>query len=381
MRLRESPGVDVPPLSFLATIPRRLMPDQDPTRRNDSQPEVSVVVPMYNEADNVRRFHERCSALLDGLGVKWEMICVNDGSSDETVDQVLRVRESDERVKLLDLTRNFGKEVALAAGIDHALGDAVIEIDADLEHPPEVIEDLLRAWRNGAEVVSAVRRDRSSESIMRRFLARGFYRLFGRLTRTESAGELGDFCLLDRRAVDALGRIRERNRFNKGLVAWMGYRRGVVTYDLGERRAGSSKWSYWRLWNHALDGITAFSSAPLKLWTYIGISIAAICLFYATLIVVRTLVLGIAVPGYASLMVAVLFMGGVQLISLGILGEYLSRVYSEVKHRPLYLVRGSYGIADSGVELEDRISLAVLMEDRQGRTLDNDAGSESDRQP
>ncbi len=357
------------------------MPDQDPTRRGHSRPEVSLVVPMYNEADNVRRFHKRCSALLDGLGVDWEMICVNDGSSDKTVDQVLRVRESDERVKLLDFTRNFGKDVALAAGIDHALGDAVIEIDADLEHPPEVIEDLLRAWRNGAEVVSAVRRNRSSESVMRRFLAGGFYRFFGRLTRMESARELGDFCLLDRRAVDTLGRIRERNRFTKGLVAWMGYRRGLITFDLEEKRAGSSKWSYWRLWNHALDGITAFSSAPLKLWTYVGTSIAAICLLYATFIVVRTLVLGIAVPGYASLMVAVLFMGGVQLISLGILGEYLSRVYSEVKHRPLYLVRAHYGIGDNAVKLEAEISPAVRIEDRQGRTLDNNAGSDSGRQP
>jgi glycosyltransferase involved in cell wall biosynthesis len=357
------------------------MPDRDFVRSGDSRPEVSVVVPMYNEADNVRRFHRRCSAVLDGLGVDWEMICVNDGSADETVDRVLRVRESDERVKLLDLTRNFGKEVALAAGIDHALGDAVVEIDADLEHPPEVIEDLLRAWRNGADVVSAVRTNRRSQSVMRRFLARVFYRLFGRLTRTEGAEALGDFCLLDRRAVDAFGRIRERNRFTKGLVAWMGYRRGLVTYDLGERQAGSSKWSYWRLWNHALDGITAFSSAPLKLWTYIGISIAAICLLYATLIVARTLVLGIAVPGYASLMVAVLFMGGVQLISLGILGEYLSRVYSEVKHRPLYLVRGRYGIADYGVEIEDRIPVAVHVEDRRGRTQRDDGGFESGRQP
>lgn len=357
------------------------MPDQDPTRRNDSQPEVSVVVPMYNEADNVRRFHERCSALLDGLGVKWEMICVNDGSSDETVDQVLRVRESDERVKLLDLTRNFGKEVALAAGLDHALGDAVIEIDADLEHPPEVIQDLLQAWRKGAEVVFAVRRRRSSESMARRFLAGSFYRVFGRLTRMESAAELGDFCLLDRRAVDTFVRIRERNRFTKGLVGWMGYRRGLIVYDLGERQAGGSKWSYWRLWNHAIDGITAFSSAPLKLWTYVGTSIAAICLLYATFIAVRTLVLGIAVPGYASLMVAVLFMGGVQLISLGILGEYLSRVYREVKDRPLYVVRAGYGIGESGAERKDGEALAVRIENEQGRPLTDDARTISSRQP
>ncbi len=328
-------------------------------RRGDAaRPQVSVVVPMHNEAANIPIFYERCSGSLEQLAVDWEMICINDGSTDGTVECVLRLRESDSRVKLVDLTKNFGKEVALAAGLDHALGDAVIEIDADLEHPPEVIEDMLRVWGDGAEIVFAVRRNRRSETRTKRFLANSFYRVFGKLTRMEKAEELSDFCLLDRKAVDALRQVRERSRFTKGLVAWMGYRRGLVYYDLGARQAGGSNWSYWRLWNHAIDGITAFSSAPLKSWTYVGTSIAVLCLFYAAFIVMRTLILGIAVPGYASLMVGVLFMGGVQLISLGVLGEYMSRVYSEVKQRPLYLVRERYGIAVSGEESQERQPVA-----------------------
>jgi glycosyltransferase involved in cell wall biosynthesis len=305
--------------------------------------ELSVVVPMYNESANVDRFFERVEAVLGGLGVTYEIVCVNDGSRDDTLGRLAAHHRRNPAVKVIDLARNFGKEVALSAGIDHATGAAVIPIDADLQDPPEVIVELVERWRAGYDVVYATRRSREGEGWFKRFSADAFYRVLDRLTEIPIPRNTGDFRLMDRRVVDALARLPERTRFMKGLFAWVGFRQTSVLYDRHPRHAGRTKWNYWRLWNFALDGITSFSTVPLKVWSYIGLALSLCAFVWATFLVVRTLMYGVDVPGYASLMVAMLFLGGVQLITLGVIGEYVGRIYIEVKGRPLYLVRDAWG--------------------------------------
>ena len=305
--------------------------------------ELSVVVPMYNESANVDRFFERVEAVLGGLGVTYEIVCVNDGSRDDTLGRLAAHHRRNPAVKVIDLARNFGKEVALSAGIDHATGAAVIPIDADLQDPPEVIVELVERWRAGHDVVYATRRSREGEGWFKRFSADAFYRVLDRLTEIPIPRNTGDFRLMDRRVVDALARLPERTRFMKGLFAWVGFRQTSVLYDRHPRHAGRTKWNYWRLWNFALDGITSFSTVPLKVWSYIGLALSLCAFVWATFLVVRTLMYGVDVPGYASLMVAMLFLGGVQLITLGVIGEYVGRIYIEVKGRPLYLVRDAWG--------------------------------------
>lgn len=298
---------------------------------------------MHNEQGNLAIFFERASQTLAEIGTPWELIFVNDGSSDSSLAEALKLYEQHDEVNVVDLSRNFGKEVALSAGLDFASGDAIIEIDADLEHPPEVIADLVDKWRDGFEIVFATRKSRDAEPLLKRVSARIYYKVFGWLSKIENHDKLGDFCLLDRRVVDKLIEFPEHNRFMKGLVAWTGFRQGFVSYELGSRTSGETKWSYWKLWNFALEGITSFSSIPLKLWTYVGVVIAFFAFLYTVIIVTRTIFLGIDVPGYASLLTVVLFLGGVQLIGLGVLGEYIGRIYTEVKDRPLYIVREAYG--------------------------------------
>jgi glycosyltransferase involved in cell wall biosynthesis len=280
---------------------------------------------------------------MSGMGAPWELIFVNDGSSDNSLAEALALYEQHAEVNVVDLSRNFGKEIALSAGLDYSTGDAVVEIDADLEHPPEVIVDLVEKWREGFQIVFAKRKSRNAEPVLKRVSARIYYRIFGWLSNIENHDKLGDFCLLDRRVVDKLKEFPEHSRFMKGLVAWTGFRQGFVTYELGSRTSGESKWNYWRLWNFALEGITSFSSLPLKLWTYVGGFIAFLAFLYTVIIVTRTIIFGIDVPGYASLLSVVLFLGGVQLIGLGVLGEYIGRIFTEVKNRPLYLVQEAYG--------------------------------------
>lgn len=313
---------------------------------------LSIVVPLYNEAGNLQAFFDRTSKSLSELGLSWELILINDGSSDNSLAEALKLYEQHDEVNVIDLSRNFGKEIALSAGLDYASGDAIIQIDADLEHPPEVIADLVERWQEGFQIVFATRKSRAAEAWLKRVAAKIYYRIFGWLSKIENHDKLGDFCLLDRCVVDKIKEFPEHNRFMKGLVAWTGFRQGFVEYELGSRTAGESKWNYWRLWNFALEGITSFSTIPLKLWTYVGGFIAILAFIYTAVIVIRTIIFGIDVPGYASLLTVVLFLGGVQLISLGVLGEYIGRIYTEVKNRPLYLVQKAYGFDRGNQESE-----------------------------
>lgn len=310
---------------------------------NDENIELSIVVPVYNEALNIDRFFQRLNTVLDSLSMHYEIICVNDGSTDGTLERLIGYHQRNPLTKILSLSRNFGKEIALSAGIDYAQGKAVIPIDADLQDPPELIKELIGKWREGFDVVYATRRTRQDESWVKRMTANLFYRTVNYLTEIPIPHNTGDFRLLDRRVVDLLSKLPERTRFMKGLFSWVGFKQTAILYDREGRHAGKTKWNYWGLWNFAIDGITSFSSLPLRVWSYIGLVISLAAFIYAVILIFRTLVAGVDVPGYASLMVVILFLGGIQLIGLGIIGEYLGRVYNEVKERPLYLVRDCYG--------------------------------------
>lgn len=309
----------------------------------NKRPLVSIVIPFYNEEGAVFGFHEAITKALTGLSAfEFEFICVNDGSSDNTLDELLECVAKDSRYIVLELSRNFGKEAAMSAGIDQAKGDCVIPIDADLQDPPSLITQMLEEWQKGAEVVLAKRIDRSTDSYAKRTSALLFYRLHNTLSSLKIPENVGDFRLMDRVVVDALKQLPERQRFMKGLFAWLGFRTTTIEYVREARAAGNTKFSGWKLWNFAIEGITSFSLVPLKVWTYIGAigSIFALC--YATFIIVRTWLFGVDVPGYASLLVVMLFFGSLQLMSLGVIGEYIGRIYFESKQRPLYLIRKSY---------------------------------------
>jgi glycosyltransferase involved in cell wall biosynthesis len=306
--------------------------------RNAETPQISVVVPVYNESDVLPEFHRRLSTVLNELRVSSEIIYINDGSSDLSSQSLEDLHQSDNRVAIVNLSRNFGKEIAVTAGLDHACGEAVIVIDADLQDPPEVIPALMEKSREGYDMVYATRRERRGESWLKRATARSFYRLVHNVGDVQIPENTGDFRLLNRRCVEALGRCRERRRFMKGLFAWVGFKHACVVYDRDPRFAGKTKWNYWRLWNFALEGITSSTIVPLKMATYFGAVTAVSALLYAAYIFGRTLFCGRDVPGYASLMVTMLFVAGVQLISIGIIGEYIGRIFIESKGRPLYLL-------------------------------------------
>jgi polyisoprenyl-phosphate glycosyltransferase len=325
---------------------------------------LSVVTPMYREADNVEGFFRALEPLLETLAPDYEIVCVNDGSPDDTLARLLAQVERNPRIQVIDLSRNFGKEVALTAALDHAQGEAVVCIDADLQHPPQLIRDFLQRWREGYDVVYAVIRSRAAERWQKRLFTYAFYWLFNRLAHLPMPPHAGDFRLLDRRVVEVLKGMPERTRFMKGLFNWVGFRQCSVPYDPPPRCGGSSSWGFVRLWRFALDGIVAFSTMPLVVWSYVGIVIALLSLLYGSLLVVRTVLFGIDVPGYASLMVGILFLGGIQLLSLGVIGEYVARIYSEVKGRPLYVVRGSYGRGRTSPRGHDERMLVSLSEER-----------------
>lgn len=306
-------------------------------RSDGSHPEFSVVIPAFNEASGLADFHTRLRAVMDPLG-SWEAIYVDDGSTDGTRAVIDAIRGTDGRAAVLALSRNFGKEIATTAGLDHASGDAVIVIDADLQDPPEVIPELVAAWRQGFDMVNAQRRVREGETPLKRLTAKLFYRLMRHAGPVKLPTDTGDFRLMSRRVVDAIGQLRERHRFMKGLFAWVGFPTTTVFFDRAPRHAGETKWNYWRLWNLALEGITSFTVVPLKLATYLGLIVALISVLYAAEVIVKTLILGNTVAGYPSLMTVVLFLGGVQLVTLGVIGEYLGRIFNETKYRPLYLV-------------------------------------------
>jgi polyisoprenyl-phosphate glycosyltransferase len=299
---------------------------------------LSVVVPVFNEETGIVEFHRRLSSVMEGIGLQWEAIYVNDGSGDGTLVTLQTMRNADPHIAILNLSRNFGKEIAMTAGLDHAGGDAVVVIDADLQDPPEVIPDLVAAWLEGYDVIYAQRRERQGETWLKKLTASLFYRLMKRVGRAELPINTGDFRLMSRRTVDAVIRLREQHRFMKGLFAWVGFRSRAVLYDRAPRFAGSSKWNYWKLWNLAIEGITSFTVMPLKIATYLGLIVAVLATAYAAYIVGRTLLYGNPVAGYPSLLAIVLLLGGVQLMTLGVIGEYLGRIFNETKQRPLYLI-------------------------------------------
>lgn len=306
-------------------------------------PLVSIVTPFYNEGEGVKHFYQVMAKTMEKLpNYDFELICVDDGSKDNTLEQLITISKTDSRVIVLEFSRNFGKEPAMTAGIDAASGDCVIPIDADLQDPPGLISEMLTKWQEGAEVVLAKRIDRSSDSYAKRTTAQMFYRLHNALSHLKIPENVGDYRLMDRVVVDALKQLPERQRFMKGLFAWVGFKTVTVEYVRDARLVGDSKFSSWKLWNFAIEGITSFSLVPLKMWIYIGGLGALFAICYATFIIIRTMIFGVDVPGYASLLVVMLFFGSLQLISLGVIGEYIGRIYFESKQRPLYLVRKRY---------------------------------------
>lgn len=312
--------------------------NQSNLSREDDACCLSIVVPAYNEDEVLPELHRRLTCVLRGMEIDYEIVFVNDGSTDRTLQVVKELGESDAHVGYVNLSRNFGKEIAMTAGLDAARGDAVVVIDADLQDPPELIPDLVAGWREGFDVVYARRISRAGESWVKKATARAFYRVIQHVGPTKIPEDVGDFRLLSRRAVDALKGLRERHRFMKGLFAWIGFSQKAVEYERDARFAGVTKWNYWKLWNFAIEGITSFSIAPLKASTYLGLCVAMFAFLYALFVIYKTVVFGDPVRGYPSLMVVVLFLGGVQLIGIGLLGEYVGRMFVETKLRPLYLV-------------------------------------------
>ena len=299
---------------------------------------ISIVVPVYNEMEVLSEFHARISGVLDQLSMGAEVIYVNDGSDDDSLSLLNEIYEQDARVAILDLSRNFGKEIAMTAGLHKAQGDAVIVIDADLQDPPELIPQLIDEWQKGYDVIYAKRARREGESAFKKLTAHLFYRLMRSIGQIKIPEDTGDYRLLSRRAVDALNTLSEQHRFMKGLFTWIGYRQKAVIYERDPRHAGESKWNYWHLWNFAIEGITSYSSAPLKLASYLGLLTALGAFSYGIFIIIRTMLYGDPVQGYPSMIVIILFLGGVQLMSIGVLGEYVGRIFTETKRRPLYFI-------------------------------------------
>jgi len=302
---------------------------------------ISLVVPFYNEEKNIRGFFDRIASVFAAelLTYDLEIVCVNDGSKDGTLTELLCIKAAPASVRILDFSRNFGKEAALTAGLDYAEGDIVVPIDADLQHPPETVLEMLRQWEAGYEVVLARRMDRSTDRAIQKLTAKAFYEFSRHITHVEIPANVGDFRLMDRKVVDALKQLRENCRFMKGIFAWTGFKTTIVEYSVAPRTQGHTKFNTWKLWNFALEGISSFSTVPLRIWTYIGVAISGISVLYALYLIVSTVVYGVVTPGYPSLMVAILLLSGVQLIGIGVLGEYIGRIFTEVKGRPIYIVR------------------------------------------
>jgi glycosyltransferase involved in cell wall biosynthesis len=315
-------------------------------KRGMVAPLLSVIVPVKNEEDGILPFVERVGPILDSIvrDDGWEILFVDDGSTDATRAAIVAANQRDPRVRALSLSRNFGKEAALSAGLDHARGNAVIPLDVDMQDPPEVLPEMVAKWRDGYEMVFGVRRCRDSDGWAKRVTAGLYYRAHNAVSADKIPENAGDFRLMDRKVVDVIRAMPERNRFMKGLFAWAGFRQASVEYDRAERETGTTKFNYWKLWTLALDGITSASTVPLRIWSYVGAVIALFAIGFAAFLTVETMFFGNPVPGYASLMTSILFLGGIQLISLGVLGEYVGRILTETKQRPLYVVRDTVGI-------------------------------------
>ena len=324
--------------------------------------EISVVIPVFREAENIAQLTRRIRPVLERVASSYEVLFVDDGSTDGTMDAIRHESVGDSRIRAVSFSRNFGKEIAIAAGLDHAIGEAVIIMDADLQHPPELIETLVARWREGYVMVYGQRTNRPGESRVKRGFTHLFYKLFARFGETKLPEGAGDFRLIDRRGVEVLRALGERSRFSKGLYAWIGFPSIGVPFDVEERQFGTTKWNFRRLFRFAFDGITSFSTVPLRIWTYLGSLVSLLSIVAAIYFALRTLVFGTDVPGYPSLIVSVMFFSGIQLMSLGIIGEYVGRIFAEVKRRPLYVVAETIGqqpVSDMPVLRDERRRASV----------------------
>lgn len=314
---------------------------------------LSLIVPCYNEQESIELFIQTLNDIFMTADAKYrlEVIAINDGSQDATLLKLIGLQKIYPFLKIVDFSRNFGKESALSAGLQYATGDAVVPIDADLQHPPHLILDMLSLWEEGYEVVLAKRTSRETDSPLQRVTAQFFYKIHNKISDIEIPSDVGDFRLMDRSVVDALNTLKENRRFMKGLFAWVGFKTITISYEVAPRLHGTSKFKTWQLWNFALEGITSFSTAPLKVWTYTGVFIATLSLLYALYIIIKTMFFGSDLAGYPSILVSILFMGGIQLISIGTLGEYIGRIYVESKNRPSFIVRKFYTTQESDIHV------------------------------
>ncbi len=318
---------------------------------NETRPELSLIIPCFNESEGIGALSDALHRVMEALDAESvEIVAIDDGSSDDTFERLMSWREQCPEVQVIRLARNFGKEAAMTCGLHLASGRSVVILDADLQDPPELIPAMLERWRAGADMVLAHRSLRDEDGWFKRISAAAFYRLMGMLARNRVPANVGDFRLMDRRVVDALLHLPEKTRFMKGLMNYVGFKVEIIDYVRPARHAGVSRWSIWRLWNLALEGITSFSTAPLRAWGYLGFLFAFLALLYASFIVIRTLIWGVDVPGYASLATLILFFSGLQMFSIGILGEYLARIFIETKNRPLYVVQQIEGFDADWIE-------------------------------
>ncbi|GLK74326.1 glycosyltransferase family 2 protein [Ancylobacter dichloromethanicus] len=309
---------------------------------------ISIVVPVYNEARCLAALHARLCAVLDAYPeLRREFVFVDDGSRDDSFALLAALGAGDPAIKALRFARNFGKESAMAAGLRAAVGDIVVLMDSDLQHPPEVIPEMIERWRDGAQMVTAVRRSRSTDPLGRRLLSRGFYHFFHALCEVEIPEGAGDYRLFDRRVVDAINALPERNRFMKGITSWVGFRQEEIEFEVAERAGGTSSFNTLRLLRYAIDGLSSFSMVPLRVWSLVGVALAGLSGLYGLYLLGEALVFGVRTPGFPTIMVSMLFVSGVQLISLGVIGEYVGRIFTEVKRRPLYLVADEIGFGVS----------------------------------
>ncbi|MGL4734115.1 MAG: glycosyltransferase family 2 protein [Enterovibrio sp.] len=301
-------------------------------------PTISIICPCFNEQEVVKHFTQKISAILHATGFSFELIFINDGSTDNTLERLYELAAQNSYIRVLNLSRNFGKEAALTAGLDHAHGEVVIPIDADLQDPPELITQFIEKWQQGYDVVLAKRVDRSQDSWAKKLSANLFYKFHNLIANVPLPDNVGDFRLMTQRVVESIRKLPENQRFMKGLFSWVGFKTAVIEYQRPARAAGRTSFNGWKLWNFALEGITSFSTAPLRIWLYLGLIISAIAFIYGSFIVFKTLIFGISLPGYASMITLILFFGGIQLIGLGVMGEYIGRLYIESKRRPIYLI-------------------------------------------
>ena len=307
-----------------------------------NKPTISIVCPCYNEEEVIDIFLETITPILNRSSLSYEIIFINDGSKDNTLNIIKIAKSKYNQIRIINFARNFGKESALTAGLDFSLGEVIIPIDVDLQDPPELILEFLEKWKEGYDVVLAKRVNRDSDSFFKRKSAELFYRLHNKISHISIPNNVGDYRLMTRRVVDAIKLLPENQRFMKGIFAWVGYKTTTVEYTREVRVAGETSFNGWKLWNFALDGITSFSTVPLRIWLYIGMSISFLSFIFGATIIVKTLIYGIDLPGYASMLTIILFLGGIQLMGIGILGEYLGRIYNEAKNRPIYIIEGEY---------------------------------------